>query len=115
MVRTSFVVIVLVVATCLPTTGRVQCADPDMAREDVFPGKIVVVSLKSTDKYGATMEKVQVKSLGGKSFLVGTSVDDGQPGNWAKGRTIWIPLDDVAQIVEFSSLEQLKAASESRP
>jgi hypothetical protein len=113
-VRIALAVVILLVAIGLATTGPTLGADPDKAREDVFAGKIVVLSLKSTDKYGATLEKVQVKNLGGKAFLVGTGVDTGQPGNWVVGRTVWIPLEDIVQIVEFTNLEQLKNA-ESRP
>jgi hypothetical protein len=44
---------------------------------------------------------------------VGTGVDYGQPENWQKGKRVWIPVDDVAQIVEFNNIDEVKSEWEN--
>ena len=105
----AFTVTAIAFVTIWPDCWAVaQQAAP--AREEAFVGKVLVVTLKSSDEFGATLEKVQIRNLGGKPYLVGTGVDDGQPDNWVAGQTMWFPLEDVAQMVEFSDVEQLKKA-----
>jgi hypothetical protein len=91
-----------------PAFSGDQDAQPPMS-QNPFMGKIVMVSLKSGDKnHGATFEKAQIKMLGGKPFLFGVATEDAQLSGWAKGRPMWFPLDGVAQILEFASLDDAK-------
>lgn len=93
--------------------GSALRADPEPSTPkdaEAFPDIIIVISSKSSASFGSVLDKVQVRNLGGRAFLVGTSVDTGAPGEWAKGRRTWFPLDDVGQIVEFTNVEQLKSA-----
>lgn len=71
-----------------------------------FDGKVLAVSTKNPNAPGGLMEKVQVRPLAGRPFLVGIAADERLP----RGATIWIPLEDVIQIVEFKSLEEARQA-----
>jgi hypothetical protein len=112
--RLGLLIAVIVTTISLTAAGILQCAEPEKAppaREHDFAGKILCVSIKGSSEYGARLEKAQVKNLGNKWYLVGTGVDDGEPDNWVKGRTMWISLDTVDQIVEFSSVEDYKKSA----
>lgn len=74
---------------------------------DVFDGKILTISAKGSATYGAVLERVKIRELGGKSFLVGTAVDIGV-GSWTKGRITWYAVDEAAQIIEFDSVQQIR-------
>jgi hypothetical protein len=114
MTRTWILVVGTVVTAGSIWIGLTRSADPPKATptgEDVFAGKVLVVHCRSHFESGAVLEKVQIRNLGGKSFLVGKGADDGQPDNWHKGHVVWIAVDDVAQMVEFADLEQFKKAA----
>ena len=92
-------------------------ADQDTQRPaDVkpFSGKVVVLSMRANPQFGIAMEQARVATLGGATFVVGTAADDGQPGNWMKGRTSWVPMTEVLSLVEFPSLDDFKA-TEGKP
>lgn len=78
-----------------------------------FAGKILVVGLQSSPSMGVTLKEARAERVGGREFLVGTAIDTGDNAEWRAGRAVWIALDDVLQIVEFDSLEQLKEMRES--
>jgi hypothetical protein len=39
------------------------------------------------------------------AFLVGEGLDEGHPGDWYKGHTVWIACNDISMIAEFADLE----------
>lgn len=80
--------------------------------EEPFSGKLIVISSKNKGEHGAVLEKVKLRHLAGKTFLVGKSVDMEQAENWTKGQTVWFPMDEVGTIVEFNSAKELKEAYE---
>ena len=75
-----------------------------------FAGKVVSISIKSSPTRGTAMQNVSIRILGRHQFLVGTAIDSGHPGDWVKGRKVWIDLDNIALIVEFPSVEEFKKA-----
>jgi hypothetical protein len=80
-----------------------KSADPDEAE---FRGKIVFVQ---TAKEAATLEQVRVKRLGDRLFLVGRIIDDEVLTNRQfAGGTLWLPVAEVARMVAFDNLNQLK-------
>ena len=50
------------------------------------------------------LSNVSEKQLGGKTLLCGKGVDDGETPDWRNDATVYIPVDDVQQIVTFSDL-----------
>ena len=107
----------IVVAASTYFYGLSRAADPPKAaaaaanNEKSFEGKVLVISVKSHGEYGATLEDVSIKRAGGRDFMVGTSYYEDETV-WSNNRPTWIALDDVAQIVEFDTKEDYKAARE---
>jgi hypothetical protein len=94
---------------CLSGGAAVGTAAPAPADERLFEGKILVLSYKS-EGHGATLEGVACRQLGSKAFLVGKFVDvreNGAPSLWA-GATLWVPVDDVSQIMEFKTVDEVR-------
>jgi hypothetical protein len=104
--------VALWLAVSLATAQAPQGAAAKAAAPDKLPisGKVLVVAFKSDPETSATLEKFELKQIGNQTFLVGQGVDDDTPENWTKGRTVWVPVDDIAQLVEFPDLPSLKKA-----
>ena len=52
-----------------------------------------------------TLEKAEVRRLAGRSFVVGTIMKDPPrqlTDNPLAGEKVWVPLDDVAQMIELT-------------
>jgi len=93
----------------LPASGA---KDPAPAAPD-FTGKVVIVSYSRGDQASsAVLEKVQLKRLGERAFLVGVGVDEWSPDRWARGATIWVPVDSVTTLMEVADVEQAKKVFE---
>jgi len=113
MSRTWLIAAVPVVALAVFVFGPALSAGPQNAPSDspgVFANKVLSISSKTQGEFGAVLEKVQMKQLGGKSFLVGIAVDTGEASDWTKGRITWYPIDDAGQIIEFDNIEQMMRA-----
>ena len=79
-----------------------------------FAGKILVLCTKSSAEYGATLESVSLKRIGGRDFFVGKwTTNDGLP-TWQSGQTVWYPVDGASEVVLFDNLEQFKKAFANR-
>jgi hypothetical protein len=85
-------------------------AQADVLAKPPFAGKVLVIAFKSDPETSATLEKFELKQVGNQMFVVGQGVEDDSPDNWTKGRTVWVPVDDIAQLVEFPDLQTLKKA-----
>lgn len=83
-------------------------SSPASAQEQPFDGKFISIVKKSNPVSSVDLEKVEVKTLGGKSFLVGIGADT--PDNWQKGRVVWVALDDVSDLTVFPTLDELRKA-----
>jgi hypothetical protein len=77
-----------------------------------FDGQFLSISKKSNPASSVELEKVQLRTLGGRSFLVGVGTDT--PDNWQKGKTVWVAVDDVAEITVFATLDELRKAITSQ-
>jgi hypothetical protein len=110
------VLVAVLVCLCLmpsPRAGTAADEPRPPAGEADFTGKVLVVSMDAPEKFGAVLEQVQVRKLGGRAFLVGKAVDDGREGgSFYKGRTLWIAVERVTHMVEFANLDELKKAYE---
>ena len=64
-----------------------------------FGDNIVLVTGKSI---GATLERVELRNMGGRTFVVGrVSADQTYTRGPVSGALIWLPLDEVNQMVEL--------------
>ena len=73
-----------------------------------FDGQFVSIVKKSNPNSSTDLEKVQVRKVDGRAFIVGIGAD--VPDNWQKGRTVWVALDDVSEVTVFATLEELRKA-----
>jgi hypothetical protein len=110
--------------TCCPST----CAAADQPTNDLtspkrapvapakltpgeWTGKVIYVA---TSEFAVGLENAQVRQLGGRTLVVGRAVDEGLPSP-SRGRTTWVPMEKVTNIIEFDNVKEfLKAAEEGR-
>ena len=104
---------VLVIASLswLVPLNRTSQAAPAPAADTAFKGKVLLVNTKTMSAF--LLEKAQVHKLGDHSCLVGKGAEEGQMMGWAKGRTIWLPMENIVTITEFDDLKGAKKAMES--
>lgn len=74
-------------------------------------GRALAITIKSDPTYGIYLEDARIVELGGRPFLVGLGVDSGA-GEWTAGRRSWVAVDDISEIVEFDSVEELRKTLE---
>ncbi|MCA9056021.1 MAG: hypothetical protein KDA75_19445 [Planctomycetaceae bacterium] len=120
---TTFMLLAMIVATLCgddrppgppPKPGsqsRLLQAAPRASGEDSFAGQVVSITLKSDPDYGVHLEQARVEQLGNKSFLVGAGIDTGV-GEWTAGRTLWVAIDDISEIIEFADADDLRKTLE---
>ncbi len=117
MTRRSLTLLIIVAVPLALVFSFTLRADPPRAAgqtEDLFSGKILVLNERSNAAFGATLEEVHVTRLGDQTFLVGKGFDADEGKGWYNGRTVWVPLNEVSQIVEFQDRGDLIKASENR-
>jgi hypothetical protein len=103
----------LVSVSVLTKTGTAQAATdaPAPMQNAPFKGKIVVVSfIDGSTRFTTAMEQVRVQKIGDRYFLIGKGIDYGAPHNWAKGHTVWVPMNSVTRMCEMDSVEETRAA-----
>jgi hypothetical protein len=69
---------------------------------DDVPFKKSLLVLTRTANVSATLRDVRVQALGGRQFLVGTEIASEYHKGTFAGKQVWLPIDDVAQMVEIS-------------
>ncbi|HEY2759780.1 MAG TPA: hypothetical protein VGI75_03535 [Pirellulales bacterium] len=91
-------------AATLPTS------DPD-AQE--FKDKVISVHIQYPDKEaGHTLKDVGIRHIGGHTFLTGMGVTVGPKANPYEGRTVWVSVDRIIQIVIYKDLDEMQKAYE---
>src|SRR5262249_5921435 len=81
--------------------------DPMQPTEHPFAGKYLQV-YTSGEYGGGNLTDADVRTLGGRSFLVGKSVAPNSHWKSYEGKTLWIAWDQVSHITVCDSLEDLK-------
>ena len=84
----------------------VAFAQEPQAVATTLTGKIVVIYYKADAKAAAVLSAVETAKLGAHDFLVGRSVDLGNPG--AEGVVQWIPISEIGRLNVFDSVEDLR-------
>jgi hypothetical protein len=104
------VLLACVVVGCVVAVS-VRAAGPVQSKlVSPFRGRYLAITTRGGANTGATLEKVELRRVGDRLFLVGKGIDDGDPNNWYKGTTSWVALDDVSQVTELNSLSRLRNA-----
>jgi hypothetical protein len=89
-------------------------ASPNLGRVANFEGQIVAITLMSDSEDLVLLSEVSQKQIGEKTFLSGVGVDDGETPDWRNGAVVFVPIDDVQQIVAFSNLKAYKKNLDAR-
>jgi hypothetical protein len=78
-----------------------------------FKGKVIAVYTNTPVQAQAMLDNVRVRQLAGKQFLVGKHIDAGfRPSD--NGRTMWVAVDSITQIVEYEDAQDVKKAIEDQ-
>jgi hypothetical protein len=87
---------------------------PARAGDSPFAGKAIVVYTNNDcgvrEGVGAILEEAQVKQLGGRQFIIGRHA--GGDDEILKGRTLWLPVESITEIVESDSVKDAKKVFE---
>jgi hypothetical protein len=94
-------------------TVRSSAAPRPPADEAAFRNKVILVRCLEFDS--VVMEKVKVRQLGERTFLVGKVVEAGQGSGQLKGKSVWQNLDHVLQIIECENVDEAKQTLKSLP
>jgi hypothetical protein len=106
-------VVVFLLAVLLASGAYLAAEDPASPASSPFAGRVLAVySASDPEAGGAILIEPRMSKLGEQTFLVGRCPDLQDPGEWRTGRTVWLSLADVAQIVEFDNVEQYRKAIE---
>jgi hypothetical protein len=102
--------LVVVVAVGLTVAVRLaanaQAPKPPPA-EAPFKGKVVVFALKKDAEKATALQEPSIKRLGEIDFLTGQVVGS-SAADWRLGAVVWIPVTDLAEVVEFKDLREAK-------
>ena len=98
-------IIFVIALVCFFMTGPSGIAQP---ADTSFEGQFVSVIKKSNPHISTDLEKVQLRKVAGKTFLVGKGAD--VPDNWQKGKMVWVAMDDVSEFTVFATIEELRKA-----
>lgn len=117
--------LILVLAAVLVLTSigwlapsKTSQAEPMPSGKDSFKGKVLLVFTGRFNYF--LIEKAQVETRGGQSWLMGKgAASDWRRAGWYKGRTVRIRMEQIESIIEFDDLkkaeESLRAFDESPP
>jgi hypothetical protein len=108
--KTQICLLALVLApvAAVSDDARVESSKATAPQDTPFKGKILSIATRTPENSGGMFTSVTVKRLGERVFLVGDAADPGVPGYRFRGVRMWVPIEEVVQILEFTSIEQAK-------
>ncbi len=103
---TRTVGIACVAAAVMSTSATaVTARENDKPATSEFAGKIVLVFLDQMRVPSVVMSSVEIRDIGGRSFLVGVGADTRRDADWWAGRHIRIAWNSVNGYVLFGQEE----------
>lgn len=115
MTRVASVGIVGTVLACLLMAGPLSRADepkaPSQAVEDFGNKVLVVIATAGNQTERLALEKVRIKRLGDRAFLVGTEVEK-EDESRRNRPAVWVSLHTVTAIYEYDSLAEFRKAAQ---
>ncbi len=84
-----------------------------MSEESPFAGQVVAVWLRDPAQ-GGVLERVGIRQLGARAFLVGQMADEGKSPDPRAGATFWFPVDDVLMLTVYSDVQAARVAYAAR-
>jgi hypothetical protein len=104
------VVIIVAVALALCATLSTGKAAPSAKEATDFEGKILYYRGKTEDS-GTFLEKVHVKQLGGRAFLVGKYIKSYAEDEDGPEVMVWTPIDDLRGFAVFNNIDDARKAA----
>src|SRR5688572_1685341 len=111
--RSGFLVAMLAGLSCGLGSAQDQ-AKAKGTRIGDLGGKIVAITLMSDSEDLVLLSGVSETIIAGKKFLGGDGVDDGETPDWRNGTAVYIPAEDIQQVVAFADLAAYKKNLEAR-
>lgn len=84
---------------------RAAPAPAPVAGTAPFAGKSLIVIPKDRNQT-VTLERAEVRSLGGRPYVMGRAVDVSP--SLQLGKVTWVPLEDILQLIEVEEAEKGK-------
>lgn len=104
--------LIAIVALAFVVIARGKAAPPDRGNlATAFHSKYLVIYSRTKPEHGATLEKVELRKLGDRSYLVGKGINDNDPQNWYRGMTLWYPMEDIGTMIEMNDVSRMKQAA----
>ena len=115
MTRFSLVVAAALASVmCGSGNAQQRVAHEKSTEIDDLKGKIVAVALMSDSEDLVLLSGVFQRTIGGKQFLCGNGVDDGETPDWRNGAVVYVPMDDIQQLVTFRDLKSYQKNLDAR-
>jgi hypothetical protein len=114
MCRRTATLPIAVLALCFVYVYRatsVHGGEPSGTMSSPFSGKAIGISTKRPGVASGVYVNVEVKTLGQRTFLVGEAALPTPGENPYEGFRIWVPVDDIEQLWEYSSLEAARRSA----
>ena len=104
--RTIAVLICFALAVCVSSVLHAIGPEPTTAEISPFQDKLAIFAYLNEGKPASILlEKIQIRKLGTRSFMVGTGVDDSAESNWSNGIVLWLPVEGITHIYEVKDRE----------
>ncbi|HTU21291.1 MAG TPA: hypothetical protein VMG10_24770 [Gemmataceae bacterium] len=109
MVLAVVAVLVLAALGWLVSLSKTSQAAPVPSADAAFKGKVLFVQAGGGMMPSFfLLEKAQMQKIGDRSCLVGKGAADGPLVGWHKGRTVWLPMEQIVSITEFDDAKDAK-------
>jgi len=79
---------------------------------DSWGGQILKILVISDYSLGIVAKNTHLEKIGDAFFLVSIVVNRGDEAEWRADKEVWIPLDEVSQIIVFESVEEIEKLDE---
>ncbi len=110
MKKRTLVAVLALLAVAAPLAIRRADGQAGASRQGL--SNWVVVYLGEGGPSPHAIESPQIRTLGGRQFLVGRGVDTGFSGGWETGTTYWLAMEDITSIQSHASLANLRRSYE---
>jgi len=108
--RRALLICGLCAVSILAMTTFAEDPKPGVAGSREFGGKVLTITLG--DNGGGVFESADLKTLGDRTFIVATAIDMGNQ-DWRAGARVWLPVNEIHQMVEFNNVEDARKAYQS--
>ena len=105
--RSSLVACALFAVGILVFASHAEEPRPAARMTSEFDGKVITITL--SDNGGGVFESAKLRTLGDRTFIVATAIDMGNQ-DWRAGARVWMPVEDIHQLVEYNSVEDARKA-----